>query len=45
MCLRAIKIERQDDVDTIANKFFDFSPETISKLIEQGVYDALSSFF
>ena len=32
---RTIKIERQDDIDTIANKAFDFSPETISSLIER----------
>jgi predicted acylesterase/phospholipase RssA len=38
-----IKIERQDDVDTIANKAFDFSPETISSLIEDGIYDALNT--
>jgi hypothetical protein len=38
-----IKIERQDDVDTIANKAFDFSPETISSLIEDGIYDTLNT--
>lgn len=42
---RTIKIERQDDIDTIANKFLDFSPETISKLIEQGIYDALYTIY
>ena len=42
---RTIKIERQDDKDTIANKFLDFSPETISKLIEQGIYDALYTIY
>lgn len=38
-----IKIERQDDKDTIANKAFDFSPETISSLIEDGIYDTLNT--
>jgi hypothetical protein len=38
-----IKIERKDDVDTIANKAFDFSPETISSLIENGIYDTLNT--
>ena len=42
---RTIKVERQDDNDTIANKFLDFSPETISKLIEQGIYDALYAIY
>ena len=40
-----IKIERQDDIHTIANKALDFSPETISKLIEQGVYDTLNNLY
>jgi predicted acylesterase/phospholipase RssA len=40
-----IKIERQDDTDTIANKAFDFSPETISRLIERGIYDTLNTIF
>jgi NTE family protein len=42
---RTIKIQRQDDIDTIANKFLDFSPETISSLIEQGIYDALYTLY
>ncbi|HEX7179263.1 MAG TPA: patatin-like phospholipase family protein [Nitrososphaeraceae archaeon] len=40
-----IKIERQDDIHTIANKALDFSPETITKLIEQGVYDTLNNLY
>jgi NTE family protein len=40
-----IKIERQDDIDTIANKAFDFSPETISSLIEHGIYDTLNTIY
>jgi NTE family protein len=40
-----IKVQRQDDIDTIANKFLDFSPETITSLIEQGVYDALYAVY
>jgi predicted acylesterase/phospholipase RssA len=38
-----IKIERQDDADTIANKAFDFSPESISSLIHDGIYDTLNT--
>lgn len=41
----AIKIERRDDIDTIANKAFDFSPETISRLIERGIYDTLNTIY
>jgi NTE family protein len=37
-----MKIERQDDPDTISNKILDFSSTTISNLIECGVKDALS---
>ncbi len=40
-----ITIQRQDDIDTIANKFLDFSPETIYSLIEQGIYDALYTLY
>jgi NTE family protein len=36
-----IKIERKDDIDTISNKVFDFSPNTISRLIIEGIYDTL----
>jgi NTE family protein len=42
---RTIKVRRQDDIDTIANKFLDFSPETISNLIEQGIYDTLNTLY
>lgn len=40
-----IKVQRQDDTDTIANKFLDFSPETISSLIDQGINDALYTLY
>lgn len=42
---KTIKIQRQDDIDTISNKFLDFSPETISSLIEQGIYDCLHTLY
>jgi predicted acylesterase/phospholipase RssA len=42
---RTIKVQRQDDIDTIANKFLDFSPETISSLIEKGIYDTLNTLY
>jgi predicted acylesterase/phospholipase RssA len=42
---RTIKIERRDDKDTIANKALDFSPESISSLIEQGIYDTLNTLY
>ena len=35
------KIERKDDIDTISNKIFDFSSDTIHRLIEEGIKDAL----
>jgi NTE family protein len=38
-----IKIERKDDMDTISNKVFDFSSNTISRLINEGIYDTLHS--
>ena len=34
------KIERKDDLDTISNKLFDFSHDTISRLIKEGISDA-----
>jgi len=40
-----IKIERVDDIHTIANKAFDFSSETIFGLIEQGIYDTLDKLY
>ncbi len=42
---RTIKIQREDDIHTIANKALDFSPETISNLIEQGIYDTLDNLY
>lgn len=36
-----IKIERQDDQDTILHKFLDFSAATVLNLIECGTKDAL----
>jgi NTE family protein len=42
---KTIEIQRQDDIDTIANKALDFSPETISHLIEQGIYDTLDKLY
>jgi predicted acylesterase/phospholipase RssA len=35
------KIERKDDIDTISNKIFDFSSDTIHRLIGEGIKDAL----
>lgn len=40
-----IKIQRQDDIHTIANKALDFSPETICNLIDQGIYDTLDNLY
>ena len=42
---KTIKIQRQDDIDTIANKALDFSSETIEHLIEQGIYDTLDKLY
>jgi NTE family protein len=42
---KTIEIQRQDDIDTIANKALDFSSETIDKLIEQGIYDTLDKLY
>jgi predicted acylesterase/phospholipase RssA len=36
------KIERRDDNDTISNKVFDFSSNTISRLINEGIHDTLT---
>lgn len=36
-----IRIERKNDIDTIANKIFDFSSATIQQLIEDGYHEAL----
>jgi predicted acylesterase/phospholipase RssA len=37
---RAVRIERKDDYDTISNKSFDFSTDTIQQLIEKGYKEA-----
>ena len=36
-----VRIERKNDIDTIANKTFDFSSATIQQLIEDGYEEAL----
>jgi NTE family protein len=41
----AFHLEREDDPDTISNKWFDFSITTITKLIEDGRYQALSELY
>jgi NTE family protein len=43
--VNVIEIQRQDDIHTIANKAFDFSAETISNLIEQGIMDTLDRLY
>lgn len=43
--VNVIEIQRQDDIHTIANKAFDFSAETISNLIEQGIMDTLNRLY
>lgn len=42
---KTIEIQRQDDIHTIANKALDFSFETISNLIEQGIKDTLDKIY
>lgn len=42
---KTIKIQRKDDIHTIANKALDFSSETIFNLIEQGIYDTLDTLY
>jgi predicted acylesterase/phospholipase RssA len=37
---RAVRIERKDDHNTISNKHFDFSTDTIQQLIEKGYKEA-----
>ena len=37
---RVVRIERKDDRDTISNKSFDFSSDTIQQLIEKGYKEA-----
>jgi predicted acylesterase/phospholipase RssA len=36
-----IMIERKDDVDTISDKIYDFSQESVSRLIKEGICDTL----
>ncbi len=40
-----LKIQREDDSDTISDKIFDFSYDTIDQLIKKGVDDALYKVF
>ena len=40
-----IKIQREDDKDTISDKIFDFSYDTIDQLIKKGIDDALRKIF
>ena len=40
-----IKIQREDDRDTISDKIFDFSYDTINQLIKKGIDDALDKVF
>ena len=40
-----IKIQREDDSNTISDKLFDFSYDTIDQLIKKGIDDALKRIF
>lgn len=40
-----IKIQREDDVDVISDKIFDFSHDTIDQLIKKRIDDALEKIF
>jgi hypothetical protein len=40
-----IKTQREDDSDTISDKIFDFSYDTIEQLIKKGIDDALEKVF
>jgi NTE family protein len=40
-----IKIQREDNIDTISDKIFDFSYDTINQLIKKGIDDALTKVF
>lgn len=40
-----IKIQREDDTNTISDKLFDFSYDTIDQLIKRGIDDALVKIF
>lgn len=39
-----IRVNRENDLDTISNKTFDFSSDTIKLLLERGYNDALDGF-
>jgi hypothetical protein len=39
-----IRVNRENDLDTISNKTFDFSSKTINLLLERGYNDALDGF-
>ena len=39
-----IRVDRENDFDTISNKTFDFSSETINLLLERGYNDAINGF-
>lgn len=39
-----IRVNRENDADTISNKTFDFSSETIKRLLERGYNSALNDF-
>jgi predicted acylesterase/phospholipase RssA len=41
----AFHLEREDDPNTISNKWFDFSKTTITKLIEDGRFQALNKLY
>lgn len=40
-----MKIQREDNRDTISDKIFDFSYDTINQLIKKGIDDALDEVF
>ncbi len=39
-----IRVNRENDLDTISNKTFDFSSDTVKHLLERGYIDALDGF-
>ena len=43
--IKVVKIQREDDIHTISEKTFDFSSQTISNLIEQGIMDTLEKLY
>jgi NTE family protein len=40
-----LKIQRKDDEHTISDKIFDFSQESVSGLISEGIYDTLNKIY